>query len=79
MPMSTYSPAMAPACYTAPLRHEPEILSVQGNRERWKELCEQAAGEQGPRKLHELTKQINDLLLGKQHRLDTAAEEPKKE
>lgn len=44
---------------------------MQGeNKERWKVLCEQAAAEQDPKKLLELTRQINDLLLGKQHRLD---------
>jgi hypothetical protein len=44
---------------------------MQGqNKERWKELCEQAAVEQDPKKLLELTRQINDLLLGKQRRLD---------
>jgi hypothetical protein len=44
---------------------------VQENKERWKILCEQAAVEQDPKKLLELTRQINDLLLGKQHRLDS--------
>jgi hypothetical protein len=43
---------------------------MQENKERWKTLCEQAAIEQDPKKLLELTRQINDLLLGKQHRLD---------
>ena len=44
---------------------------MQGeNKERWKVLCEQAAVEQDPEKLLELTRQINDLLLGKQQRLD---------
>ena len=43
---------------------------VQENTERWKLLCEQAAVEQDPKKLLELTKEITDLLLRKQHRLD---------
>jgi hypothetical protein len=44
---------------------------MQGaNKERWRVLCEQATVEQDPKKLLELTRQINDLLLGKQHRLD---------
>jgi hypothetical protein len=38
--------------------------------ERWKELCEQAAVEQDPQRLLELTREINDLLLGKQRRLE---------
>jgi len=42
---------------------------MQANKERWRELCEQAAVEQDPEKLLELTRQINDLLLGKQRRL----------
>ena len=43
---------------------------MQGaNKERWRELCEQAAVEQDPKKLLELTKQINELLEAKQGRL----------
>jgi hypothetical protein len=43
---------------------------MQGpNKERWKVLCEQAAGEQDPKKLHELIKEINDLLEAKEVRL----------
>ena len=43
---------------------------MQGaNKERWKVLCEQAAVEQDPKKLHELIKEINDLLEAKQARL----------
>jgi hypothetical protein len=45
--------------------------SMQGqNKERWKLLCEQAAVEQDPQRLLELTREINDLLLGKQRRLE---------
>jgi len=51
---------------------------MQGeNKERWKRLCEQAAVEQDPQKLLELAKQINDLLLGKRHRLDATTPPPK--
>jgi hypothetical protein len=46
---------------------------MRENKERWRELCEQAAVEQDPKKLLELTRQINDLLLGKQRRLDGEA------
>jgi hypothetical protein len=47
---------------------------MQGtNQEKWRELCAQAAVEQNPKKLLELTKQINELLSGKQHRLDRQA------
>jgi hypothetical protein len=49
---------------------EPEVYDVQENKERWKELCEQAAGEQDPVKLLELTEEINRLLAKKQDRLD---------
>jgi hypothetical protein len=36
---------------------------MQGaNKERWKVLCEQATIEQDPLKLHQLVKEINDLL-----------------
>jgi hypothetical protein len=51
---------------------------MQGaNKELWKRLCEQAAVEQDPQKLLELAKQINDLLLGKRHRLDATTPPPK--
>ena len=43
---------------------------MQDKAERWKELCAQAAVEQNPQKLLELTREINDLLLGKQRRLE---------
>ena len=44
---------------------------MQGeNKERWKVLCEQASVEQDPKKLHELIKQINDLLEAKEARLN---------
>jgi hypothetical protein len=43
---------------------------MQGeNKERWKELCEQASKEQDPAKLHELIREINRLLEEKQGRL----------
>jgi hypothetical protein len=48
---------------------------MQDKTERWKELCAQAAVEQNPQKLLELTRQINELLLGKQHRLDHLADD----
>jgi hypothetical protein len=49
---------------------------MQGeNKERWKLLCEQAVGERDPQRLLELTREINDLLLGKQHRLDQLADD----
>ena len=46
------------------------VEPMQGaNEERWKVLCEQAAVEQDPKKLHELIKEINDLLEAKEARL----------
>jgi hypothetical protein len=43
---------------------------MQGeNKERWRVLCEQAAIEQDPKKLHELIKETNDLLEAKEARL----------
>jgi len=51
---------------------EPDTASggwaMQGN-ERWKDLCEQASKEQDPKKLHELIREINDLLEAKEARL----------
>ncbi|MGC1906011.1 MAG: hypothetical protein WA715_19490 [Candidatus Acidiferrum sp.] len=43
---------------------------MQEKTERWKQLCEQAAVEQDPQRLLELTRGINNLLLGKQRRLE---------
>ena len=43
---------------------------MQGpKRERWEELCRQAAEEQDPKRLLELTLEINRLLLEKEDRL----------
>jgi hypothetical protein len=39
------------------------------NRERWRELCEQASTEQDPDKLRELVREINRLLEEKEARL----------
>ena len=49
---------------------------MREKRERWKELCELAAQEQDPQKLLELTREINDLLLGKRRRLERPDDEP---
>lgn len=38
-------------------------------KERWKELCEQAAVEQDPQKLYQLIAEINKLLDEKYNRL----------
>jgi hypothetical protein len=40
------------------------------NKERWRELCEQASIEQDPEKLLNLVREINRLLEEKQARLD---------
>jgi hypothetical protein len=40
-----------------------------GNKERWKLLCEQASVEQDPERLRELIKEINRLLDEKSDRL----------
>jgi hypothetical protein len=48
---------------------------MRENEERWKQLCEQASKEQDPKKLIELTRQINTLLLLKQNRLDSQPSE----
>ena len=43
---------------------------MQGEtKERWQNLCEQAAVEQDPERLMELTKEINALLEDKEQRL----------
>lgn len=43
---------------------------MQGHsKERWEQLCEQAAVEQNSERLLQLTKEINRLLLEKEERL----------
>ena len=42
---------------------------MQANRERWMQLCGQAANEQDPEKLTELITEINRLLDAKEQRL----------
>jgi hypothetical protein len=51
---------------------------MQEKTERWKQLCEEAAVEKDPRRLLELTREINDLILGKQRRLERPDDEPQK-
>ncbi len=51
---------------------------MQKNKERWMELCEQAAVEQDSTKLLALTAEIARLLSEKQRRLDREADEPPK-
>jgi hypothetical protein len=44
---------------------------MQGeNRQRWEELCEQAATERSPNRLTELLAEINRLLEEKRNRLN---------
>jgi len=42
---------------------------MQERKERWMQLCEQAANEQDPDKLMELIAEINSLLEQKERRL----------
>jgi hypothetical protein len=42
---------------------------MQEHRERWMQLCEQAANEQDPEKLMKLIAEINRLLDAKQQRI----------
>jgi hypothetical protein len=52
---------------------------VQGEKkERWEELCAQAAVEQDGKKLLELVKQINELLEEKERRLGVLPSKPDK-
>jgi uncharacterized protein with von Willebrand factor type A (vWA) domain len=43
---------------------------MREHTERWMELAKLAATEQDPKKLHELVREINDLLEKKQKRLE---------
>lgn len=49
------------------------IYVQDGNKERWRLLCEQASVEQDPEKLHEVIKEINLLLEEKNARLKGVA------
>jgi hypothetical protein len=50
---------------------------MQGNKERWMELCEHAAVEQDSQKLLLLVQEINTLLAEKQERLEvTPVQQP---
>ena len=52
---------------------------MQGKtRERWQELCEQAATEQDPTKMLELVEEINRLLAVKYDRLSHTRDAPPK-
>jgi len=52
------------------------IYSMQGQaKERWLELCEQAAIEQDSAKLFQLVKEINRLLEEKENRLQKLRQE----
>lgn len=44
---------------------------VDKGKERWQELCEQAAKEQDSVKLMEIVREINDLLEARQKRLNS--------
>jgi hypothetical protein len=51
---------------------------MQGEKkERWMELCAQAAVEQDPKKLMELVQEINALLEEKERRLGILPPQPK--
>jgi hypothetical protein len=52
---------------------------MQDKTERWKKLCEEAAVEQDPQRLLEFTREINDLLLGKQRRLERPDDKDKQQ
>ena len=47
-------------------------------RERWQELCEQAANEKDPTKMLELVEEINRLLAAKYDRLSHTHNTPPK-
>jgi hypothetical protein len=46
---------------------------MENNKEKWMDLCAQAAKEQDPEKLMELISQINQMLEAKERRLKGGA------
>jgi hypothetical protein len=65
MPLPTTEP---PVCYHAPDSSEVFLFMQGENKERWKQLCEEAAIEQDPTRLSELVREINSLLEEKELR-----------
>jgi len=57
-------------CDIKPLQLVEWVILMKEKEELWKQLCAQAAVEQDAQKLLELTRRINELLLGKQRRLE---------
>jgi hypothetical protein len=55
------------------------VTMIGKAKERWMELCEQAANEQDPHKLMELVTEINRLLVEKEKRLAIRSFEPPQE
>jgi len=53
-------------------------LHARQNRERWEELCRQAAEEKDPKRLLEITTEINCLLAEKENRLLAQREQNEK-
>lgn len=50
--------------------------AMEDNREKWMELCAQAASEQDSEKLMKLIAQINQMLEAKEQRLKGQSAEP---
>jgi len=69
-----------PASNTVKMKDVVSILPgrpMQEQRERWMQLCEQAATEQDPEKLMALITEINRLLEAKERRLRQNSPAPK--
>lgn len=49
---------------------------MEGQKERWMQLCEQAAAEQDTQKLLQLVKEINQLLEARQRSQAVPASSP---
>jgi len=64
------------AMHTSPTTWSVGRDLIGTNKERWKELCEQAANEQDPANLAELVKEINDLLDARRLRLIQPSDTP---
>jgi hypothetical protein len=66
------------ACYALARLMGGEAM-IGKNKQRWEELCAQAAVEQDPERLFRLITEINELLAAKSKRLTDKEEPPQSE
>jgi len=77
MPTTRLRPSSIGRVYTFRFLFSKRIIfTMQQNKERWMELCEQMAVEQDPEKVLALAEEINRLLEAKERRLGLLPPKP---